>query len=74
MAKLQSCRRCNGTGVEPDQVATGQAMRALREQKNLSQTLVAKRLHVSKSYLSDLELGRRGWHSKIQERFLESLK
>ena len=57
------CRRCNGTGLEPDNVAIGAAMRERRKQAGVSLRALGARLGLSASYLCDLELGRRAWNA-----------
>lgn len=64
MPKKTTCQRCAGTGVEPDPTATGNEMRKLREASGKSLRQVAEAMDISAPYLSDLELGRRGWSLK----------
>lgn len=61
MPKKTTCQRCAGTGVEPDPTATGIEMRKLRNKSGKSLRYVADKMGISAPYLSDLELGRRGW-------------
>lgn len=65
MRKKPSCKRCNGTGLEPDHHETGKQMRALREETGRSLRSVASAIGISAPYLSDMELGRRGWSSDM---------
>ena len=67
------CRRCGGTGEEPDWRAVGAKLRADREQAGLTQTEVAFRLGMSKAYVSDLERGARPWRTELVERYREAL-
>lgn len=53
------CRRCSGTGREPDARAIGTSVRRLREASGRSLRDVAEALGITASYLCDLELGRR---------------
>lgn len=48
----------------PDNTATGQLMREARERAGLSVREMARRLNQSAPFVSDLELGRRGWNDK----------
>jgi DNA-binding XRE family transcriptional regulator len=69
-----SCPRCGGTGKVLDDGAVGAAMRKAREKAGLTGREVARRLGLSAAYVSDLELGRRGWDAARQERYLAALK
>ena len=48
----------------PDNAATGQLMREARKRAGLSLREMARRLGQSAPFVSDLELGRRGWDEK----------
>lgn len=63
------CEHCNGTGFEPDDRAIGQLMRERRMQRGITLTEMATRLQLTKSYLSDLEVGRRHWTRTNLERY-----
>lgn len=67
--RTKKCRRCNGTGAEPDQKKTGEDKRRERIESGFSQTLVADDMGISAAYLSDLERGRRNWSADLLERF-----
>lgn len=71
--KENVCTRCSGTGLEPDDRGTGAAMRMKREQTGLTGREVARRMFVSPSYLSDLELGRRRWRTGLIDRYEKAL-
>ncbi len=47
-----------------DNAATGQMMREARKRAGLSLREMARRLGQSAPFISDLELGRRGWDEK----------
>lgn len=47
-------------------------LRRARKERGISLRALAKRLHISAAYLSDIELGRRGCPAKLLE-FLERL-
>lgn len=57
-----------------DPRAQGLEMRQMREKKRVSLRDMAKRLDISAPYLSDLELGRRGWNTDLMERYKNALK
>lgn len=62
------CRRCAGTGYEPDHSQVGREYRTKRERMGLSLREVSRRVGVSVAYLSDLERGHRAWNTPITER------
>lgn len=55
------CKRCRGSGKEPDWGALGDVVRRQRKAKGLGLREVARAVRVSASFLCDLELGRRSW-------------
>jgi len=70
----QKCHRCHGTGIEPDQVMIGKTLRRLRLKKHLSQTEMAKKLHISRSMLAYLESGQRVWGADVQKKYRGELQ
>lgn len=60
-----ACKRCNGSGLEFDQKEFGADVRRRREAVGWTLRAAAKRIGISESYLSDLELGRRHWNADI---------
>jgi len=54
------CRRCGGTGKEPNWTRVGTVLRKRREQLGLSAREVARRAGCSVTYVSLLESGERG--------------
>lgn len=68
------CPTCGGTGEVPNQKSLGAELRKLREKAGLSGRQVARRMHISAPYLSDLELGRRHWTPKLVMLFKLTLK
>lgn len=67
------CARCDGTGFTIDDKALGQAMRRTRQTVAISLREMAKRMGISASYLSDLELGRRHWNAGIIEEYRQQV-
>jgi len=57
----------------PDNAATGQLMREARKQAGLSVREMARRLGQSAPFVSDLELGRRGWDEERIEQWAKVL-
>lgn len=63
------CQHCAGTGKEPDHRQLGEDLRRFREWHEASLTAVAEELGLSKSYVCDLELGRRNWRMDLIDRY-----
>jgi predicted transcriptional regulator len=59
---------------EIDHIALGHDMRAERESRGIAQAEVARALKLSKSFISDLESGRRNWTPKLIERYLKAVE
>lgn len=59
---------------EIDDAATGAKIRKLREESGLSLRAVALEMAVSAPYLSDLELGRRGWSEERAQQCVDAIK
>lgn len=57
----------------PDNAATGQLMREARKRAGLTLREMARRLGQSAPFVSDLELGRRGWDEKRIEQWADVL-
>jgi transcriptional regulator with XRE-family HTH domain len=53
--QFDPCARCGGVG----QIPRGEYLREHRLRQHISLTALAERLHVSKAYISDIELGKR---------------
>ena len=73
MSKPKKCRRCKGTGREPNQAETGLWFRAHREQQGISLRVMAGRLGISPSFLSNLEQGRRVWTDRVRSAYRAAL-
>ena len=71
---LKDCPRCNGTGTVPDPAYHGAKARKRRKQSGLSLREVARRMKFSVAYLSDLELGRRGWNDDLMKQYINALR
>jgi len=72
--KTLPCPSCNGTGRVKDPKAIGAAMRKLREKTGISLRAFARILKLSAPYVSDLELGQRGWSDDMQARYISALR
>lgn len=73
MSPTKKCSACEGTGRVPNPVATGLSMRQRRERAGVGLRELARKLDVSAAYLSDLELGRRGWRNAKLRKAYEAL-
>lgn len=65
------------TVVKTDNAAAGEAIRSMRKAKKISLRRLAKALGITPPYLSDMELGRRGWSPErfaLAQRKLERMK
>lgn len=68
------CPKCNGSGEVKDPTETGRQMRALRKASGKSLRHVAGAAGLSPAYVSDLELGRRGWADDLIERYKKAVR
>jgi predicted transcriptional regulator len=68
------CPRCEGTGVIPDPRFHGAEARKRRLKTGIPLREMARRMSLSAAYLSDLELGRRGWREELQHRYVKALR
>lgn len=71
---LKECPRCEGKGTILDPAYQGAEARRRRKAVDLSLREVARRMNLSVAYLSDLELGRRGWNEKLTQRYVVALR
>lgn len=62
------CKRCWGTGREPDHVALGREARRYRQDLYVSLRARARELGVTPSMLSALETGKRTWTEELFNR------
>ena len=65
------CPRCDGSGRIAN--LDGEAFRTARERSGITLREVARRAHVSASYVSDIEHGRRSPSADTRERMLQAL-
>lgn len=70
---LKTCGTCGGSGRVPDPVFVGQKMRKLRKSEGKTLRAVARAMDLSAAYLSDLELGRRGWSKSLQQAYVRGV-
>ena len=57
---MRACKRCGGSGKEPDWGVLGAVIRERREKRGMTLRELARRAEVSPSFVSDMEGGRRG--------------
>jgi ribosome-binding protein aMBF1 (putative translation factor) len=69
----KTCPRCGGSGMILDDKSFGALMRDVRKRKGLSLREVAKRCKWSAAYVSDLELGKRGWNDAKHKRYSKAI-
>lgn len=68
------CMACRGSGRVIDPRKVGARLRDSRKQREISLREMARRLGITAPYLSDMELGRRGWSTKWIQAFEKALK
>jgi len=68
------CPKCDGKGEIKDPAETGRQMRALRKAAGKGLRQIAGAMDFSPAYVSDLELGRRGWSEELIERYKKAVK
>jgi Predicted transcriptional regulator len=71
--KSEPCEHCDGTGKQIDQRALGKELRSRRERANKTLRETAVAMGVSAPYVSDLELGRRHWNSRLIREFVNAI-
>lgn len=72
--KTALCTRCDGTGEIENPAYRGQEMRKLRKDAGLPLREIARRMKLSAAYVSDLELGRRGWNDGLIRRYQKAIR
>lgn len=75
MKKPKSCRRCDGTGIEPDRKSIGTQMKALRKEAKLTLDGVRAKMRppLSSAYLCDLENCKRNWTPELIAKYKKAL-
>ena len=71
---LIECPECHGAGKVKDREDIGFQLRKLRLAKGLSLRKTAKAMGISAPFLSDLELGQRGWSIHHMANFLKAIQ
>jgi hypothetical protein len=72
--ELQPCTHCGGTGKCLDDARVGACLRQIREAHKLTLREVARRMKFSAAYVSDMELGRRGWDDRRVTAYLQAVQ
>ena len=72
--ELATCPHCGGTGKCLDDARVGEYLRRIRTTRIISGREIARRMKVSAAYLSDLELGRRGWNEQKVTAYLQAVQ
>ena len=67
------CPKCDGTGSVLNPQLVGAQMRSEREATGTTVTAVAAAMNFTKAYVSELELGRRGWTQEQVEAYRAAL-
>jgi predicted transcriptional regulator len=70
---MTKCPTCQGAGVIETDASIGQRLRNRRVARKVSLRQLAYQMQISPPYLSDLELGRRGWSTGLQRRYEDAL-
>lgn len=65
---MRTCSKCGGTGREIDHVETGAEMREIRLSAKTTLSEMASFLSISRTYLWDLEKGKREWPITLIEK------
>jgi predicted transcriptional regulator len=71
---IVDCPYCGGTGKVETDTSIGMRWRQRRVEAGVSLRQAAYVMQISPAYLSDLELGRRGWNTGIERRYEQALK
>jgi predicted transcriptional regulator len=67
------CKRCGGTGVEPDQKAIAAKMRLHRQRAGVTAKAVARRMKLTPAFICDLEHARRDWRLPTMEHYMDAI-
>ena len=72
---MAKCKRCRGTGREPDWKALGERVRKKRERRGIGVRELARLVKCTPAYISDLERNNRAsWYGTVAQRVLDYLK
>lgn len=69
----KKCTHCLGAGTEPELKNIGLKLRKERRTKDIPIQMVAKRMGVTVSYVTFLELGKRAWTTALKEKYQAAL-
>lgn len=72
--KTTPCDKCGGSGERENPAYRGQEMRKLRKEAGLGLREIARKMGFSAAYVSDLELGRRGWSGDLIRAYQKAIK
>ena len=72
--QAKKCRRCAGTGREPDHGAKGAEMKRKRLATGFSMRQLARKMGISNAYLCGLERGSKAWNDGLERRYVEALE
>lgn len=70
----KNCKRCGGSGKEPNHTRTGQLRKRMRTDAGISQMHLATEMGVHFSMIYMLENGIRNWNDSLLERHDKALK
>lgn len=70
---LATCPHCGGSGKCLDDKRVGRHLRDARTGRQITLREVARRMGFSAAYLSDLELGRRGWDAELVKNYFAAI-
>jgi predicted transcriptional regulator len=73
MKTMIDCPHCGGKGKIESDGSVGLRWRKRRLSSGLSLRRLAYYMQISPAYLSDLELGRRGWNTGLERRYERAL-
>jgi len=68
------CKRCNGSGAEPDHALIGRGIKDRRLAIGRTLTQVAFGMGISVPYLCLLESGTRNWRPKLEAKAHKTIK
>mgnify|MGYP001589012925 CR=1 FL=1 len=69
-----ACPRCEGRGWLHNPAFYGALARERRLKAGVTLREVARRMNLTVAYLSDLELGRRGWRDDLMKRYVKAVE